>query len=530
MSCDNEKEIQRAEFTKYTKYFTIRLVQTVIQSRLGEKHKTRCGILAERNDWFNLKIEEYGEITNEIYRATENQFPPDCSCISVDFQLQTCDGEKLPLESWALQFDSSSTDDTVGIRSHFYHQLGTLLKSALSASRVTPSYRNYVRRQGADSFIICYRIIRGLPDLQELGDGYRSARIGNLASPFGSLYLDLHYRTNMVISSGGTTTLDTAMKENYFKDISKRSAETNVKSAAQSAEKAGLYNPVPSFGNTDTRVEFSAPEPCYSTFSTSPGSMDLPWFVGAGPPGDRRPSVGFLVGQTSESSSDGSAHWQNKSECAASVGGGAPKRNNSSGTLFKMELSSGSLPKPSSLPGRIPVAKESRESFPFSALLSASSAPTVTRATTAPDMHKLNYSLGELNIEARAATPVLKAAVGGTSVQCSGPVFHNPTEEEDEDSSDDSFVKVEMINPLFSASPEQDASDLGSLVRAFKAAPPQLYSFDAGTREANKTSRASEKQSLDDLTTEIHRFEERESEFDSFVNALNIQQNEEDED
>lgn len=567
------KQPNRTEFSKYTKFFTIRLVQAAVQSRLGDRQRTNCGVQAERSDWFNLKIEEYGEVTNEIYRTTEGQFPPEIPCVSIDFQLLTCDGEKLPLESWVLRFDGSQIDEAVGIRTHFYHQLGTLLKSVVASSRATPSYRNYVRRQGPDSFIICYRIYRGEPSLSDLGEGHRSVRLGHLVSPFGSLYLDLYYRTNMVISNGGTAvaqSVDSSLKENYF-GTPPGTRERAVSAPSKPTGQSHVYTPVPAYGQFDAApgMQSSPPESIFSTFSTSPASMDFPW-GGAGGPGEspaRRPSVvGFQTGQTSESSSEGSSTWP--SNRFGSTGGGKsssdgsyPRRNNSSGTLFKMEISEGSMEaKPSSLPERgnhimqAPEKNTTEASFPFSALLTASSAPTVTRAVTDSQLDKLtNSSLKDLRLTP-SPDKRLTAKISSLSASpspASGCALSSAVKEEtrsdqeddnddDVDSSDDSFIKID-IRPFYSSG----TSDVDAVLWEFKNAPKQLHSFETACGEGGSKEELGAPAegsggvvgpeegrehglSLEGLTLDLKRFEAQSGGFDSFVSAFGVQMSEED--
>lgn len=63
MAMQSEEDLTRV----YVKYFTIRLVQAVIQSRSGYKVITEGSALkAEDTDWFNLRMEELGEVTSEI--------------------------------------------------------------------------------------------------------------------------------------------------------------------------------------------------------------------------------------------------------------------------------------------------------------------------------------------------------------------------------------------------------------------------------------------------------------------------------
>lgn len=62
------------------------------------------------------------------------------------------------LFSRCVRYESELIDGNVNVRTELYHQLGTLLKSAIVASRMTPAYRYYVRKQGPDTFIIMYRV------------------------------------------------------------------------------------------------------------------------------------------------------------------------------------------------------------------------------------------------------------------------------------------------------------------------------------------------------------------------------------
>lgn len=60
--------------------------------------------------------------------------------------------------SRCVRYESEMVDGNINVRTELYHQLGTLLKSAIVASRMTPAYRYYVRKQSPDTFIIMYRV------------------------------------------------------------------------------------------------------------------------------------------------------------------------------------------------------------------------------------------------------------------------------------------------------------------------------------------------------------------------------------
>jgi autophagy-related protein 13 len=72
------------------------------------------------------------------------------------------------LETWSLGVFPQHTDHTVQLAFTIYNRMGILLKSLLSVSRITPAYK-LSRRQGPDSYRICYRIYMGEPQLHSLG-------------------------------------------------------------------------------------------------------------------------------------------------------------------------------------------------------------------------------------------------------------------------------------------------------------------------------------------------------------------------
>lgn len=73
------------------------------------------------------------------------------------------------LETWALGILPEQSDPTIRVTYTVYNRIGILLKSLLSVSRITPAYK-LSRRQGPDSYVICYRTYTGDPQLHNLGD------------------------------------------------------------------------------------------------------------------------------------------------------------------------------------------------------------------------------------------------------------------------------------------------------------------------------------------------------------------------
>ncbi|VDO30074.1 unnamed protein product [Onchocerca flexuosa] len=185
------------EFVKFGKFFTTRLVQALVQSRLGQLIVQSCSVSPDPTDWFSVRIDELGEVAAQL-RTSVTKYPPNANCFTLDFLLHTADGDVLPLESWCIRYESELIDGNVNIRTELYHQLGTLLKSAIVASRMTPAYRYYVRKQSPDTFIIMYRVYEKEPEM-DLGEEQKKVRIGLVASPFGGFSVDLLYRTKMEI-------------------------------------------------------------------------------------------------------------------------------------------------------------------------------------------------------------------------------------------------------------------------------------------------------------------------------------------
>lgn len=99
-------------------------------------------------------------LCNEIISSTI----PLC----IEISLRTVEGDTMVLETWTLGVLPEQSDPTIRVTYTVYNRMGILLKSLLSVSRVTPAYK-LSRRQGPDSYIICYRIYMGEPQLHILG-------------------------------------------------------------------------------------------------------------------------------------------------------------------------------------------------------------------------------------------------------------------------------------------------------------------------------------------------------------------------
>ncbi|VDM63221.1 unnamed protein product [Angiostrongylus costaricensis] len=155
---------------QYGRYFSTRLVQVVVQSRTNEKFNLECTLPSNSPDWFNLRIDELGEVSAQVKRSISRTF-------SIDEEDQQT--------KWAND-----------IRSQLYLQLSVMLRSAMVAARMTPLHRYYVKKQSCDTFVILYKLGEGLSEL-DLGTEAKRLELGRFPTPAGAFRLEVAYRTQM---------------------------------------------------------------------------------------------------------------------------------------------------------------------------------------------------------------------------------------------------------------------------------------------------------------------------------------------
>ncbi|KAL6744501.1 hypothetical protein Aduo_017428 [Ancylostoma duodenale] len=182
---------------QYGRYFSTRLVQVVVQSRTNEKFDLECTLPSSTPDWFNLRIDELGEVSAQVKRSISS-FPPVAKSITIDFMLYTCDGEVLPMETWTFSVDEEDQQLTWAndIKSQLYLQLSVMLRSAMVAARMTPLHRYYVKKQSCDTFVILYKLGEGASEL-DLGSEAKRIDLGRFPTPVGAFKLEVAYRTQM---------------------------------------------------------------------------------------------------------------------------------------------------------------------------------------------------------------------------------------------------------------------------------------------------------------------------------------------
>ncbi|KAK0409717.1 hypothetical protein QR680_004710 [Steinernema hermaphroditum] len=186
------------KFRPYFKAFTSRFVQSIVQARMGINISHQCEPVTEQSEWFNVFTDEVGEVSAEVRRNLKQSLP-DIHAVNLDILLRTVDGDELQLEAWRLAIDTNDIPpEKVDVKSHFYHNLSTALKSVICAARCTPTYRRYVFSQGEDSYILCYRLYTG-ENISTLGEDAISLSLATLPSPVGRFMIDLRYRTKMEI-------------------------------------------------------------------------------------------------------------------------------------------------------------------------------------------------------------------------------------------------------------------------------------------------------------------------------------------
>lgn len=191
---------EQKDLDKFTKYLAVKAVQVVVQARLGErvsaasKPDTSGG-----TQWFNLAVKDAPEVMGETKRAMGGAIPSPGLPLVCEISLKTAEGDSLVLEWWRLAVVAGG-DPAVKITHTVYNRMSLMLKSLVTVARVTPGYR-LSRRQGADSYVICYRVFLGDPhNPPDLGEGALTAKVGQVTTPTTTIVCCVDYRTNMTIT------------------------------------------------------------------------------------------------------------------------------------------------------------------------------------------------------------------------------------------------------------------------------------------------------------------------------------------
>lgn len=147
---------------------------------------------------FNLTIKDSSDVLAETKKVYSGGFLPVGQSVCIEISVKLSDGEGMLLEIWWLSM-TDQTDSNAHVSYTIYNRMSTMLRSALCVSRITPAYR-LSRKQGPDSYVICYRICSGEPQLHFLGGEHQVAKVGSVPTPAGTIVLSVAYRTKMLIS------------------------------------------------------------------------------------------------------------------------------------------------------------------------------------------------------------------------------------------------------------------------------------------------------------------------------------------
>ncbi|CAL8114070.1 unnamed protein product [Orchesella dallaii] len=233
------------DIERYVKFFTLKSVQVVIQSRLGKKVKTDSKPFSTGTDWFNLNIEDNLEVleqTKEVLKSQSSEIP---IVIEISLQSVTDTNTKLVLELWSILYDRGSDNSPTNssrVIYNVYNRMSLLLKSLLCVTRSLPAYKlsRKLSLSEDDEFKLYYNVFSAIslfkgdrtgffkPKLKDfpqgassppkdtaevgmlqeyidygsvLGNGYKFNQLGKVVTPYGTLSLELAYRTKMELST-----------------------------------------------------------------------------------------------------------------------------------------------------------------------------------------------------------------------------------------------------------------------------------------------------------------------------------------
>ncbi|XP_055456614.1 autophagy-related protein 13 isoform X3 [Psammomys obesus] len=253
----------RKDLDKFIKFFALKTVQVIVQARLGEKICTRSSSSPTGSDWFNLAIKDIPEVTHEAKKSLSGQLPAVGRSMCVEISLKTSEGDSMELEIWCLEMNEKC-DKEIKVSYTVYNRLSLLLKSLLAITRVTPAYR-LSRKQGHE-YVILYRIYFGEVQLNGLGEGFQTVRVGTVGTPVGTITLSCAYRINLAFMSTRQferTPPIMGIIIDHFVDRPYPSSSPMHPCNYRTGEDAGVTYP---------SVEDSQ-EVCTTSFSTSPPSQ-----------------------------------------------------------------------------------------------------------------------------------------------------------------------------------------------------------------------------------------------------------------
>ncbi|XP_022083734.1 autophagy-related protein 13-like [Acanthaster planci] len=192
----NDRELR--DLNKFIKFMAFKSVQVIIQSRSGEKIDSASKAKSDGTDWFNLAVYDNPTIKSNVKKLLAQELPRVGSPLNVEVSLETNEGDRMVLECWSLVVNET-VDPNAKIHYAVYNRLGLLLKSLICISRITPAYRIARHQLGAD-YRVMSRMYYGEMKLSFLGENFHSLNVGSVATPIGSVFLSVAYRTKLTLS------------------------------------------------------------------------------------------------------------------------------------------------------------------------------------------------------------------------------------------------------------------------------------------------------------------------------------------
>lgn len=128
------------DLDRFTRYFILKTIQVIVQSRSAENTKTKTDCKPNGNDWFNINITDVPEVSDRTKSALET----DSLSIRTNWQvcceisLKTKDGGRIVLEHWIIsnKSNSSSSQSSLQTKLNFHSQAQT--RAGVIVDRTSP--------------------------------------------------------------------------------------------------------------------------------------------------------------------------------------------------------------------------------------------------------------------------------------------------------------------------------------------------------------------------------------------------------
>lgn len=273
---------EQKEIDKYIKFFTLKSMQCVVQSRVGIKNKTKCNPLAKGLDWFNISLPEgdaNNRLQNKIRELFNKRIPGLSQPVCIDVVLKTMEGCYTVLETWQITTDVSSKESNVKNHFSIYNRLGLLLRSVISSSRILPSY--HLSRKTESDFKLFCKVHTEIYQLHNF-ELHNSINIGSVLTPSGKVSVNVLYRNKIWLSGSmhaytyiikDTETLFSLSAEKekekaFFQSVGADTLENEIALAASDFGQAPVTNilsPISSTSSNAPSVSKTNADPTDST-------------------------------------------------------------------------------------------------------------------------------------------------------------------------------------------------------------------------------------------------------------------------